>query len=65
LRHAEKKLVRSSLLVLDIHEACVKANVLKQHITPPKPLAPTLGLNQIPDSNPNKTNKPTTTVSNF
>jgi hypothetical protein len=24
-----------------------------------------LGLNQIPDSNPNKTNKPTTTDSNF
>jgi hypothetical protein len=65
LRHAEKKLVRSSLLVLDINEACVKADVLKQHITPPKPLASTLGLNQIPDSNPNKTNKPTTTVSNF
>jgi hypothetical protein len=61
----KKKLVRSSLLVLDIHEACIKADVLKQHITPPKPLAPTHGLNQIPDSNPNKTNKPTTTVSNF
>jgi hypothetical protein len=30
--------VRSSLLVLDIHEACIKANVLKQHITPLKPL---------------------------
>jgi hypothetical protein len=38
LLHAEKKLVRSSLLVLDIHEACIKANVLKQHITPLKPL---------------------------
>jgi hypothetical protein len=35
----KKKLVRSSLLVLDINEACIKADVLKQHITPPKPLA--------------------------
>jgi hypothetical protein len=54
LRHAEKKLVRSSLLVLDIHEACIKADVLKQHITPPKPLALMPGLNQIPDSNSKK-----------
>jgi hypothetical protein len=35
----KKKLVRSSLLVLDINEACIKADVLKQHITPSKPLA--------------------------
>jgi hypothetical protein len=38
LRHAKKKLVRSSLLVLDIHEACTKPVVLKQHIPPLKPL---------------------------
>jgi hypothetical protein len=25
--------------VLDINEACIKADVLKQHITPSKPLA--------------------------
>jgi hypothetical protein len=64
LRHAEKKLVHPSLLVLNTHEACIKADVLKQHITPLKPLALMPGLNQIPDSNPNKTNKPTTD-SNF
>jgi hypothetical protein len=56
LRHAEKKLVRSSLLVLNHIEACVKANVLKsQHAT--QATCQMLGLNQIPDSNPNKTNQ--------
>jgi hypothetical protein len=62
--HAEKKLVHTSLLVLNHIEACVKANVLKsQHAT--QATCQMLGLNQIPDSNPNKTNKPTTTDSNF